>query len=505
MMTPVWTVAESRARDAEATAAGVPFLSLMERAGGFVAEAVRRRPGTRRVLILAGPGANGGDGLVAARLLARQMPVTLCVPGRFPGFLGAAELLRAAQAYGADVVTAEDGLRALETADLVVDGLLGTGFRGEWGEVPGREILERTADRGIPVYAIDILSGVAADTGEYGGPPVPVEATITFGAPKWGHFGHPGALRTGRLLVADIGLAGGAAGGRWMHPDLAAASLRPPDRLGSKFGRGRVIVLGGSAAMPGAPVMAGYAALRAGAGLVELLVPASLAGRLGAPAPLIVHPGGETREQTLSPSESDWRRVARASALVVGPGLGRRIPPGFLDRVLGLGLPTVLDADGLGLLARYPRRVGRHVVLTPHSGEMARLLQRTVPAVDGNRRQALLDAVERYDAGVVLKGAFTLSGAGETVTVNTSGGPELATAGTGDVLAGIVAAFLAASLPSAQAMALGAYLHGWAGTHAADRQSRAVTALDVIDSLGAAWKSLQQKDWPAGAPRQVSA
>lgn len=500
----VWTVAQARQSDQTATKAGVPFLSLMELAGRRAADVVASYARGEPIAVLVGPGANGGDGLVLARHLARTTPVGVIIPGKSPGFPGAEDLIRAARAYGAEILDEAAGRTWMQRARILVDGLLGTGFHGRLQEVPGFSLLEAAGALRIPVYAIDLLSGVNGDSGAYSGPELAVAGTVTFGAAKWGHFGYPGTLLTGKLWVADIGLPDTAGSGRWMTPAMARAMVKDPVATVSKYGRGRVAVLGGSPGMSGAPVMAAWAALKTGAGLVDLMVPRGIGRHVNAPTPLMVWSAEETGDGALNPGEKDWDRIRRADAVVFGPGAGRHLDPRLLDRLVAEEKPLVIDADGLNLLARHPRALPARVVLTPHSGEMGRLLGSEADAVDGDRRQAVLSFADRFgDAGVLLKGRHSLAMAERFIVVNTTGGPELATAGSGDVLAGVIGALLAQGLPPRDALALGAYLHGWAGHHAVSRHGRAVTALDLIEALGSAWQSVEKEHTPKDLPERI--
>ena len=504
MIAPVWTVDEARAHDREATMQGVPFLSLMERAGAAVAQLVTTHEGIgRQFLILVGPGANGGDGLVAARLLARHNQVTVALLNGHPRFAGSAQLMQAAEAFGAIMTDNRGASEVLEgPLDAVIDGVLGTGYHGGWQGIPGQAVLEDVSRQKVPVYAIDILSGVDANTGEYDGPWQNVRATVTFGAPKWGHFCQVGATLTGQLTVADIGFATTSSGGQWMHPALAATFRPEISEWGHKFQKGRVVVVGGSRGMVGAPLLSGRAALKTGAGLVDVMIPQKAIGAMAAPLSLMVWPASDTPDGHLHLRTRDWERLAYADGIVVGPGMGRKAGAGMLHRLIKIGKPMVIDADGLSLLARSPHlrtAIDSRVVLTPHSGEMARLLERTPQNVEQNRPQAVKDAIALFGASILLKGPYTLSSTESHMMVNTSGGSELATAGSGDVLAGIIGALLVGGCPPYRAMALGAYLHGWAGYHAAQTQGT-VTAEDIIEGIGMAWQSIKQRKWPRRAP-----
>ncbi|CAB1129294.1 ADP-dependent (S)-NAD(P)H-hydrate dehydratase / NAD(P)H-hydrate epimerase [Candidatus Hydrogenisulfobacillus filiaventi] len=498
-------VEEARQEDRLAAERGVPTAWLMESAGAAVArEAARLVPPGSVVTVLVGPGANGGDGLVAARHLASRFRVRVALARGVPALDHGPSLVEAARAYGAMVEDAPAPATVLAGADLVIDALLGTGARGTpRGQVAA--YLEVLGCSGLPVLAVDLPSGVDADTGQDAGGLAPqAVATVTFGASKFGHWTFPGAGRRGRLVVADIGLPGADARWRLLGPDQARAWLPPVEADTHKGRRGRVVVVGGSATMPGAPSLAAEAALRAGAGLVELWVPEGIAGRLAVSPAVIVVPLPQTASGSLRLGPAERARLAQAGAVVFGPGLGRQAGAGTLQAVLAAGRPTVIDADGLNLLASLAAagilpRLGPRVALTPHPGEMGRLLGRSAQAVEADRRGAVEEAERRLGAAVLLKGPFTLvAGGGGAGWVNTSGHPALATGGSGDVLSGIAGALLARGLEAVPALALAAYLHGWAGLFAAVRVGeRAVIAPDLIAALGQAAEAV------AGAQRPV--
>ncbi|MBX5467335.1 MAG: NAD(P)H-hydrate dehydratase [Firmicutes bacterium] len=498
----VWGAAEARAHDQAAVERGVDPAWLMEVAGAKAAGVLTARAPQGPVTVLVGPGQNGGDGLVVARYLARQRPTRVVLLRGVPHFAGADRLVVAARGYGAEILPESDLPRALAQSQWVVDAVLGTGLTGplrEWAY----SALSRVAEVGLPVWALDLVSGVESDTGVYRGPDgLRAEGTVTFGALKWGQVLYPGAGRGGEVWVADIGLPSlGDEGARLPLPAAYRRLLPPvlPDR--HKYRRGRVVVIGGSEAMPGAPVLAAEAALRAGAGVVELWVPEALAARVRPSPALLVRPVGRPGERVLRLTPAEEAMLSRADAVVFGPGGGRALAPNLLARILALGRPVVVDGDGLGLLTAVPGADrATEVVLTPHEGEMARLLGCSPAAVHADRVGAFRAAAARYAGTVVLKGPFTIVGDRRHQAVNPSGGPELATAGSGDVLSGIIAALWAQGLAGREAATLGVYLHGWCGTFAAEHRGRAVVAPDVIDALPEAWAAVEAERRPWGLP-----
>jgi hydroxyethylthiazole kinase-like uncharacterized protein yjeF len=434
MFEPLYTADEMRAAEQ-----GHDVNALMERAGRAVAEAVlRRHPDARRISAVCGKGANGGDGRIALRVLAEAGRETT-------------EELR-------------------DDADVVLDALFGTGFRGEPRE-DAAALIERVNGLGKPVVAVDIPSGVDASTGEVPGAAVQADVTVTMHGPKVGLVLGPGRYRAGEIEVADIGLER-----RETHHRLvteAVLRLVPHRSSGeTKYTAGSVLVVGGSRGMTGAACLAAEAAFRADAGYVAVAVPEE---SLPVVETLLV-------EAVKAPRERIGELVQRASALAVGPGLGRgEEERSLVARLLAeVELPSVVDADALFELEPDDWPAPR--VLTPHAGELARLIGEEPAWVDAHRLEALRRAVERYRCVVLLKGPDTLIGApGEGVLVSTSGTPALATAGTGDVLTGVIAAFLAKGLDARLAAAAGAFAHGRAAQLAPHQVG--LVASDVVESL----------------------
>jgi ADP-dependent NAD(P)H-hydrate dehydratase / NAD(P)H-hydrate epimerase len=410
---PLYTADEMRAAEA-----GHDVSKLMEGAGRAVAEeAMRRFPDARLVTAFCGEGANGGDGRIAVEILRSQ--------GRMAGI-------------------SEQG-EPVGGSHLVIDALLGTGLRGP----PRPEAVEDIDEmnRGAaPVLAVDIPSGVDASTGEVPGVAVRAEVTVTFHGPKVGLAVAPGRFHAGEVVVASLALKAAETAHRLVTPEILELVPRrqPAD---NKYTAGSVLVVGGSPGLTGAACLAAEAAFRADAGYVAVA------------APREALPVLEIRllDAVKRPLEEVWSAVERASALALGPGLGREPDRKELVRrlLLETDLPAVVDADGLHELEPFERSAP--TVLTPHEGELGRLLGEESEWVRAHRLEALGRAVERFGCVVLLKGADTLVGApGEGVLVRSLNTAGLATAGTGDVLTGIIGAFLAKGMDARLAAAAAA-------------------------------------------------
>lgn len=520
---PVVSPAEMRRIDRTAIAErGIPGKLLMERAGEAVAAAVRARAGVARVVLLAGRGNNGGDALVAAReLLAGGIPSLVILFASRDRLQGdAAASLAELAAAGGEVREAGPGdagliRESLAQADLAVDGIYGTGFRGRMEGAAACAAAELES-AGVPVIAVDIPSGLDGETGRVSGPVIRAGLTVTMGLPKSGLIRGEGPEYCGRIEVADIGFP----------PDLLRTSPSPlalvdtaevsglfPLRraLSHKGDYGRLLVLAGSEGMSGAAVLAARAALRAGAGLVTLGVPGRIAPVVAASAPeVMVRPCPETPSGTLAPEALEALGAAAegCSALVIGPGLGRH--PGTAELVRraagAFPKPVLLDADALNLLGAAPtilREAPAPRVLTPHPGEMARLLGlESLPR--SNREEAARDFAAGYGAILVLKGAGTLiASPGGKLLVNPTGNPGMATAGAGDVLSGIIGAFLAGGMLPYNAAAAGVYIHGLSGDLAAQELGEiSLIASDLIERLPEAFRELRRRFRPGGKARR---
>jgi ADP-dependent NAD(P)H-hydrate dehydratase / NAD(P)H-hydrate epimerase len=493
-LTPLPDAEQQRAIDAWAIEErGIPSLELMEHAGAGLADLVRRRAPEGRVAVVAGKGNNGGDGLVVARLLreaGRDVEVLLLgdpadlrgdaranlerLPGRPP------------QPFAAD---------GLAGAGVIVDAILGTGFSGEPRE-PARSAIEAINARAqdAVVIACDVPSGVDASTGEVVGAAVTAAATGTFHAAKPGLWIAPGKAHAGDVVVIGIGIPDGA-------PIDASIGLIEPRVLegiprrgvdATKFAAGAVVVCGGSTGLTGAPSMACESAMRAGAGYVTALIPASLnlvfevrlLEVMSVPLP---DAGG-----SLTPAALDTvvSRATRADALVLGPGLGRDDGTFELARSVArrADVPLLLDADGLNAHAgRLEALAARSVptVLTPHAGELARLLDTDSAEVGAHRLRCARRAAADAQAIIVLKGDDTIIAAPDgRAGVSRGGAPALASAGTGDVLSGVIGAYLSKRVDPFTAACAGVFVHARAGQLAARAiAAEGVIASDVIQQL----------------------
>ncbi len=491
---------------------GVDGLDLMERAGAGVARAVERLTPDGPVAVLCGKGNNGGDGLVVARLLrdaGRSVSVVCVAPpedltgdaranlerlsGQGPVRLDGLDWARA-QSAGAD---GEGGgaSGALSACAVLVDALLGTGFQGEpRGEVA--VAIDAINAAGVPVVSVDVPSGVDASTGVVAGAAVSASVTVTFHAAKPGLWIRPGKAHAGEVETIDIGIPRGAPAGALMGLiEPSVLDLLPRRRASAtKFTSGHVLVVGGSRGLTGAPAMAARASMRTGAGYVTACVPASLQAILASgPTPEMMTMGlpEEDGALTLDAVAGVLRAGERGGALALGPGLGRSEGAfEFARRVAREAtVAVVLDADGLNAYAgRLGRLAARQAatVLTPHAGELARLLELDSAEIERNRLLHVRAAAEQAAAVVVLKGDDTLiAEPGGTVAVSRGGSPALATAGTGDVLTGVIAALLAQGLDGFTAASAGVWLHAEAGRRAARTLGSAecVVASDVIAAL----------------------
>jgi hydroxyethylthiazole kinase-like uncharacterized protein yjeF len=456
--------------------ARLPEGTLMQRAAAGLAAACADLLGRvygRRIVLLVGSGDNGGDALYAGARLARRgagVAAVLLTPERAHA-AGLAALRRAG-----GVVTA-DGEAAIGRADLVLDGIVGIGGRGGL-RAEAAPLAEAAARSRAVVVAVDLPSGVDADTGEVRGAAVRADVTVTFGAHKPGLLVDPAREYAGSVRLVDIGLAlpGDAAVLEALQHADVARLLPAPGAESDKYRRGVVGIAAGSARYPGAAVLAVFGALRGGAGAVRYVGPAADAVIARFPETLV--------------SDQGPRRAGRVQAWVVGPGAGD--DAGTVAEVLAEDVPVLVDADGLRLAdAGVVRRRSAPTLMTPHAGEAAALLGVSREEVEGARLAAVRELAARYGATVLLKGSTTLV-AGPTagaVRVNATGTPWLATAGSGDVLSGLAGSLLAAGLSARDAGSAAAYLHGLAGRYAAD--GAPVGAHDVAGAIPEAWRDVR--------------
>ncbi|MBB6421353.1 NAD(P)H-hydrate dehydratase [Streptomyces sp. AK010] len=456
--------------------ARLPEGALMQRAAAGLAAACADLLGRvygSRVVLLVGSGDNGGDALYAGARLARRgagVTAVLLAPERAHA-AGLAALRRA----GGRVAGAGGGEALVEGADLVVDGIVGIGGKG--GLRPDAVPLASAAGRSCgAVVAVDLPSGVDADTGEVHGHAVRADLTVTFGTHKPGLLIDPAREYAGSVRLVAIGLE------LPVEPELEAlqhedvARLLPvPGAESDKYRRGVVGIAAGSARYPGAAVLAVSGALRGGAGAVRYVGPAGDAVIARFPETLV--------------SDRGPKHAGRVQAWVVGPGAGD--DAATVAEVLAADVPVLIDADGLRLAdAEVVRGRRAPTLMTPHAGEAAALLGVERGEVEGGRLAAVRELARRYGATVLLKGSTTLvaDSGGGAVRVNPTGTGWLATAGSGDVLSGLGGSLLAAGLSAVDAGSVGAYLHGLAGRLAAD--GAPVGAHDVADAVPGAWRNV---------------
>jgi NAD(P)H-hydrate epimerase len=495
---PLYDAAGMRAADSWAIdEQGIPSLDLMETAGEAVAEAVRDVANDGLVRVVCGKGNNGGDGLVAARHLARtgyEVEVLLLWPR---GELSPDATTNLERFEGAVRAVGPDDLPdALAGSGAVVDAIFGTGFEGA-PRAPADAAIEAINASEGPVVAADIPSGVDASSGEADGAAVDADVTVSFHAAKLGHWIFPGKAKAGEVRVADIGIPPDApsqpAGGVIRDDVLALAPHRLPNS--TKFDSGEVMVVGGSRGLTGAVCMAASAAIRVGAGYATVAVPADLEAIFEVKLTEVMSRGYDGAPGRLASSSANNILAAgeRAAAVVLGPGLGRDDDSLELARELarGVAAPLLIDADGLNAHAGRLDLIAERsapTVLTPHAGELGRLLERESSAIEAHRLAAAREAADKSGAIVVLKGDDTIVASGERLAVSAGGAPGLATAGTGDVLSGTIGALLARGLEPFAAACAGVHAHQRAGRIAAERigAPESVIATDVITTLAAA-------------------
>jgi hydroxyethylthiazole kinase-like uncharacterized protein yjeF len=452
-----------------------------------------------RIVVLAGSGDNGGDALYAGALLARRgASVTAITPGS-GGHAGGTSALRAA---GGRVHPAPPD-DAIGRADLIIDGLLGIGGRGGLRE-PFADLAQRAEQArqaGATVVAVDLPSGIDADTGAVDGPAVQADVTVTFGAIKPGLLIDPGARHAGTVELVDIGLAlkGGPAAISPQRHDISELLPRPGPES-DKYRRGVLGLLAGSDRFTGAALLSTGGAVHGGAGMVRVVT-------AQAAATLVRQVWPET-VLTVHPDDPDWDlidSVGRVQAWVAGPGMGTG-PDAVarLTAILGTDLPVLVDADGLTILSQVKELLPRAAptLITPHAGELSRLLGTDAGSVEARRLEHARQAVDQLGVTVLLKGSTTVIASpadsadpgAQPVLVNPTGTPWLATAGSGDVLSGLAGALLAQGLEPAQAGLAAAYLHGLAARLAAapdpDQGEAPIGASDLVRALPAAFRSL---------------
>jgi ADP-dependent NAD(P)H-hydrate dehydratase / NAD(P)H-hydrate epimerase len=553
-MMRILSVSEMRALESTADMAGHSYDQMMELAGQGVARAILERTPVkhRRILVLVGPGNNGGDGLVAARCLSDAGANVTAYLSR-PRDPEEDAVFRKAQNHGVAIQTARadaghEALRQLVyQSHILIDALLGTGatppLRGVIAKmiqavheslaqtrnaplIPVNTTLPPKAPRPF-IVAVDGPSGMDFDTGEHDPATLTAHLTVTFATPKWGHVRLPGAAAVGDLIVADIGIPQGidipGEGPTLLTPNQVQQWLPPRPLDAHKGTFGKLLIVAGSTNYTGAAALSAISAIRAGAGLVTLAIPSSLHAAIAPFVPeatylLLPHTLGVVN---INAAPLVREKMDGRSALLIGPGLNNTPESkAFLKAFFqppqekrGAGFlvnhnqsapsnaepvempPLVIDADGLNLLSElpdWPTLCPPDTILTPHPGEMARLTDLSTSEIQADRVKIAQQYASEWKHVVVLKGAFTIIAAPNgRAALLPFANPALSSAGTGDVLVGAIAALRAQGLDAFEAAAAGAYLHGLAGEIARDRQSMAgVAARDVAAALPQAWRNI---------------
>ena len=465
----LYTAEEMSRADNRAQALGIPGTVLMERAGVGMASVALELYAPARALVVAGGGNNGGDGFVVARELHRA-GVEVSVLATKDGYEGDPrtnlEVLRNLNVrfVGPDELEAELG-----RADLVVDALLGTGFSGEVREKEAR-LIEQMNESAAPVLAVDVPSGVDGATGEVHGMAVRADVTVCAHAAKVGCVVSPGREHAGEVVAVDIGIPPEAdvePSLVWTDADSLRGKIPRTAEPAHKYSAGSLLVVAGSRNTTGAPQMVVRGAERTGCGIVFLATPESTAPSIDlALTEALVHgvPEDDAGFMASGALERILQLAERASALAVGPGMGtgdegRRLVEGILEEV---EVPVLLDADAITNLAGTDvlSKRGAPTVVTPHAGELGRLLGAGAKEVSAGRLRSARRAAEEYGCCVLLKGSDTLIVEADRVAVNSTGNVALATAGTGDVLSGMIGALLSRGMDAYEAARAGAWVHG---------------------------------------------
>lgn len=492
---------------------GVPGVVLMENAGrgaADVVEALVREMDAARVLVIAGKGNNGGDGHVVARhLVNRGIDCEILLIGRIKDVKGDAGInLDTAIKMGIEVSEESSDIAVVENhialADIVVDGLLGTGLAKE---VSGfyLEVIDAINASELPVVSLDVPSGLDATTGRPLGLAVEADVTVTFCLPKAGTVIHPGADYVGQLEVADIGAPYELLENRGKKTSLILKShieeiILPREADSHKGTYGHLLVIAGSAGKSGAAVMAGKSAMRSGAGLVTVAAPSSINNILETNlTEVMTEPLAELDGGFLGTSavKKGLSLLEVKSALVLGPGLSRQEETGNFVRAImeKFAVPAVLDADALWHLSAYTgliKNSSAPLILTPHPGEMATLLGISSKEVQQDRLNIARAFAGKFGCYLVLKGARTLVATPEEdLYINMTGNPGMATAGTGDVLVGIIGSLLAQGYSALESALAGVYIHGEAGDRVAEEKGEVgLIATDIIERLPEVFKEL---------------
>jgi ADP-dependent NAD(P)H-hydrate dehydratase / NAD(P)H-hydrate epimerase len=491
----LYTAEEMSRADRRAQELGIPGLLLMERAGAGMARVACEAFAPAKALVVAGGGNNGGDGFVVARELHRAgvEVAVLHTKEAYEGDPGTN--FAVLRNFGVRFVAEEDLEAELDGTDLVIDALLGTGFSGEVREREAR-IIERINGSAAPVLAVDVPSGVDGATGEVQGMSVRADVTVCAHAVKVGCVVSPGREHAGEVVAVDIGIPPEAdvkSSLVWTEEGSLRGRIPRTTEPAHKYSAGALLVVAGSRHTTGAPQMVIRGAERTGCGIVFLATAEGSAPSVDlelTEALVLGVPEDEEGYMTSSALEEILKLAERISALAVGPGMGvgeegRRLVEGILKEVES---PILLDADAIANLAGTDVLSKRDAptVITPHAGELGRLLERGAKEVSAHRLRSARDAAEAHGCCVLLKGSDTLVVEGEKVAVNSTGNVALATAGTGDILSGVIGALLSRGMDAYEAARAGAWAHGRAAELWAEETgwpAESMIATDLLDFL----------------------
>ena len=492
---------------------GIPGLVLMEQAGRRVMEEILTNyPKLSQVVILAGKGNNGGDGFVISRLLAqRGIEVKTILLGKKSEITGDARVnldILAKLGYSIEEVSSSEQVQELEAdlrrANLIVDALLGTGIKGKLrGLFP--EMINLINKVIAPVIAVDIPSGVEADSGLVRDTAIQAQQTITFALPKLGSILYPGAKFSGKLTVVDIGvpeksIAKQDINTNLITEDLAVNMLPRRDNDSHKGSYGKLLFIASSPGMTGAAALAAQASLKMGAGLVTVGVPKSLNQILEMKlTEAMTYPLTETKEGTLAKEsvEEIKKLMSSRDVLAIGPGLSteQEVTIIIKELIKNIDKPMVIDADGLNAIddLNILKERSKTTILTPHPGEMSRLINRPIAEIEANRIEVAQEFATEYEVVLVLKGARTIIATPEgEIYINQTGNSALATGGSGDVLTGLITSLLGQGSAPKEAVITAVYLHGLsAELGSLDLSKYGLLPSDLIDYLPEAIKQLK--------------
>ena len=508
------TASEMKAIEKEAIESyGIPSIVLMEHAGKSLAEKcfkiLDENCRFKKVVVFSGKGNNGGDGFVCARhLINKGIEVKVILMSDSQELKGNAKInFDILQKMNVEIFSAlsEDSLHMIKLhltdADIIIDAIYGTGFKGKAAGIVGKTI-EMLSDCDGRIISVDLPSGIEADTGRINGPCVKADYTLTFGLPKIGLYLEPGSSNSGQIEIVDISLPRELLDSENLKKNLITAiwcKNKLPQRksIGHKGNYGHVFIVGGSTGMTGAVALSCEGALHTGAGLVTAGIPQSINNILEMKlTEAMTKPLPETINEVISQKAADsiLKFTKNSSVLAFGPGISTASSvKELLKKILpSVETPVVIDADGLNVLAEiinedkdFLKSISVPVVLTPHPGEMARLTKLSIEEIQNDRLKYAVKYAAEWGVILVLKGAKTLvANPDGKVYLNTTGNPGMATGGSGDVLTGVVSSLIAQGIEPLDSTALGVYLHGRAGDMAAvDKGMHGMTAKTIIEWL----------------------